>query len=129
MTTRKTTRKPAVIAPQPAARMPLEIILAEQTYTVPPLVIQWNRTAYPICAALIAAGLFDRISEKGTLSLTGDDMDKLVELAFVGVQAAGADMSRETFDNLPISPGELFDAFLIMATQTGGWRFVEAKAA
>jgi len=109
--------------------MPLDIILAGHTFTVPPLIIRWNRNAYPICAQLIAAGLFDRMSEKGTLSLTGADLDQLAELAFVGVQASGSSLSRENFDDLPISPGELFDAFLVIATQTGAWRFAEAKAA
>ncbi|KUR73859.1 hypothetical protein [Novosphingobium sp. FSW06-99] len=126
---RKTKTVPEANSSNDRPRAPVEITLGGQTFAVPPLPIRWNREAYPLSAKLISGGLFDRLGADGMLNLTGDDIDNLAELAFLGASAADPSLTREFFDDLPIRPLELFDAFLAIANQTGGWQFNLAKAA
>ena len=98
------------------------IVLAGTKFEVPLLPIRINRIAYPLCRKLHNAGLIDRIiAGKGQVECSPEEMDDLVEIAFIGVQAANSRITREEFDNWPISPPELADAFFIIRYQTGAW--------
>lgn len=98
------------------------ITLAGSPFEVPMLPIRLNKTAYPICRKLHNGGLLDRIVEgKGQVDCSAEEMDDLIELAFVGVLSSNPRITREEFDNWPITPPELVDAFFLIRYQTGAW--------
>lgn len=96
--------------------------LAGTAYSVPPLPIRHNRVIFPICRKLTQDGLIDRcIAANGSLECTGEEFDQMIEIAFLCIVAGGATLSRDEFEQLPITPGELLDAFFIARYQTGAW--------
>lgn len=98
------------------------VTLSGTVFEVPMLPIRLNRIAYPLCRKLHNAGFLERIIEgKGQVDCSDDEMDVLVELAFVAVQAALPNVTRDEFDNWPISPPELVDAYFVIRYQTGAW--------
>lgn len=104
------------------------ITLAGGPIEVPMLPIRLNKIAYPICQRLHEAKLIDRAVEgRGTCHVSEAEMEDLVELAFVAVQAAIPTTTREEFDSWPISPPELLDAFYLVRYQTGAWLPVEGS--
>ncbi len=115
---KKTKLKPTIEA---SAFAPRDITLAGKVFSVPMLRISINREAYPLCARLTSSGVLDRIGSDGTINLSGEDIDALADLAFWGTLAADGNLTREEFDEMPISPVELIDAFIVMRWQTGGW--------
>ena len=124
--TKKTKPKPAV---ETIAFAPRDITLAGKVFSVPMLRISINREAYPLCARLTLSGVLDRIGQDGTINLSGEDIDALADLAFWGTLAADGNLTREEFDEMPISPVELLDAFIVMRWQTGGWMPANVPAA
>ena len=104
-----------------SARGSMIITLADRAFSVPPLSIRYNREVYPLCVALTNAGLLDRLSDQGVVNLTAGEIDQLAEIALQGALAADQMMTREAFDQMPVTPAELIDAFIIMRIQTGGW--------
>lgn len=104
------------------------IILAGGSFDVPMFPIRLNKIAYPICQKLHAAQVIERaIAGEGKCDVSAEEMDDLTELAFVAVQAANPRITREEFDNWPISPPELVDAFFLVRYQTGAWVPVEGS--
>jgi hypothetical protein len=92
------------------------------------LPIRLNKIAYPICQRLHAAKIIDRVVEgQGRCDVLEEEMADLIELAFVAAQAANPRVTREEFDNWPISPPELIDAFFLVRYQTGAWLPVEGS--
>lgn len=104
------------------------IVLAGGSLDVPMLPIRLNKIAYPICQRLHAAQVIERaIKGEGKCDISAEEMDDLTELAFVAAQAANPRTTREEFDNWPISPPELIDAFFLVRYQTGAWVPVEGS--
>ena len=110
-----------------------DITLGGQVYAVPHLPIRINKLAYPICRKLSRSvpatndapavlSLIERfIAANGTLDCTDEEMEHLAELAFLAASAADRTLKREVFDELPITPSQLLDAFFITRYQTGAW--------
>lgn len=108
------------------------IELAGRTIEVPPLPIRINMEAYPLCRKLTNSGFVERVLEvlkanaegdtkSSVVELVADEMDGLVQLAFLASKAADPTLEREAFDQWPIAPAELLDAFWPIRYQTGGW--------
>lgn len=98
------------------------ITLAGTGFEVPMLPIRLNMIAYPLCRKLHNEGFLDRVIEgKGQINCSEEEMRDLVEIAFVAAQAANPRIVREEFDNWPITPPELVDAFFLVRYQTGAW--------
>lgn len=98
------------------------ITLGGATFAVPPLPLRINRVAYPICRRLTTAQLIERcVAIKGALDCTPEEMADVAELAFLAASAADKTLTREVFDDLPVTPPELLDAFFAIRYQTGAW--------
>jgi hypothetical protein len=98
------------------------ITLAGSPLEVPMLPIRFNKIAYPLCRKLHNSGFMDRIIEgQGQVDCSAEEMDDLIEIAFAGACAALPQTTREEFDNWPITPPELVDAFFLIRYQTGAW--------
>jgi hypothetical protein len=93
---------------------------------VPPLPIRINRVVYPICRKLVMDDLLKRcIDASGELVATSEELDQLIQIAFLAASAADSTVTQEQFDQLAITPPQLLDAFFILRYQTGAW--VEAQ--
>jgi hypothetical protein len=98
------------------------IVLAGQKYSVAPLSLRVNREVYPICRRLSNAGLIDRaVASQGSLDCTPEEMGDLSDLVFLVIAAGGDTIERDKFDDLPITPPELLEAFIQIRYQTGAW--------
>lgn len=96
--------------------------LGGRTFDVPALPLRLNMKAYPLCRKLGAAGLIERIAASGgSLDCSEDEMADLVDLAFLGVSAADPSIDRAAFEELPVAPPQLLDAFFVLRYQSGGW--------
>lgn len=99
-----------------------DIVLGDRTFSVPPLPIKYNRVVYPICRDLVIDDLLERCKEAGNqIAATEAEFDQMIELAFHAAQAADPTITRDDFDNLPITPIQLLNAFFQVRYQTGGW--------
>lgn len=106
------------------------ITLAGQTFSVPPLPFRVNREVYPLCRKLNNDGLIERaIQAEGVLDCTIEEMDDLAMIAFLAIGVSGADLTRDEFDVLPITPPELINAYFEIRIQTGGWVANPARTA
>lgn len=107
-----------------------EITLGGRELSVPRLPHRLNRRAYPLCRDLIAGGLIDRCARPDTvLEVTDTEMTALADVAFLAAQAADPEMTQEAFEDMPITPLELLEAFFEIMVQTGGWSAPQATAA
>ena len=98
------------------------ITLGGTGFEVPMLPIRLNKVAFPLCRKLHNAGFLDRIlAGNGQVDASAEEMDDLTEIAFIAAQAANPRTTREEFDNWPITPAELVDAFFLLRYQTGAW--------
>jgi len=105
------------------------ITLGGTGFAVPALPFRINRQAYPLCRKLTAANLIERaLAANGALDCSADEMDDLGELAFLAASAADKALTRAAFDELPIAPPQLLDAFFAIRYQTGAWVAQEAGA-
>lgn len=103
-----------------------DIVLGDRTFSVPPLPIRINRVVYPICRQLVMDDLLKRcIDANGGLVATSEELDQLIQIAFLAASAADSTVTQEQFDQLAITPPQLLDAFFILRYQTGAW--VEAQ--
>lgn len=107
---------------------PRNIILGSRTFAVPVLPHRYNRVVYPLCRDLSgnsadADTFVDRIIQgRGSVDIVRDEeWDKLAEIAFQAASAADKELTREAFDELPIKPQDLIDAFFAIRYQTGVW--------
>lgn len=103
-----------------------DIVLGETTFAVPVLPIRHNRIVYPLCRDLSADGddsFFARLVMKnGTPDAVRDDeWPKLIDIAFHAANAADKNLTREVFDEMPITPPQLVDALFVVRVQTGAW--------
>jgi hypothetical protein len=72
---------------------------------VPPLPIRINRVVYPICRKLVMDDLLKRcIDAGGELVATGEELDQLIQIAFLAASAADSTVTQEQFDQLAITP-------------------------
>lgn len=100
-----------------------DIELGDNVYTVPRLPFKFSMKVYPICQRLSNAGMAERIvMPKEPLALTDSEVDDLGALAFLLCSAAETNMTKEAFDEIPITPPQLFDAFFAARKACGGWR-------
>jgi hypothetical protein len=89
-----------------------DIVLGDRTFSVPPLPIRINRVVYPICRKLVMDDLLKRcIDAGGELVATGEELDQLIQIAFLAASAADSTVTQEQFDQLAITPPQLLDAF------------------
>lgn len=101
------------------------ITMGDKTYAVPRLPFKVSRVVYPICQRLSNAELPKRIlMPTSPLVITDEEMNDLGTLALLGCQAADPLLTEEDFESMPITPPQLFDAFLAMRHACGGWRIV-----
>lgn len=105
-----------------------DIVLGDRTFAVPVLPHRYNRVIYPLCRDLSGDPededtFVDRIIKAGGApgTVRDEEWDKLSEIAFHAACAADKDLTREAFDNLPIKPQDLIDAFFAIRYQTGVW--------
>jgi hypothetical protein len=105
------------------------IILAGSPIEVPFLPIRLNKIAYPLCRKLHNLGFMERvITGKGQLDCSPEEMEDLIELAYVAAVAANPRITRDEFDNWPVTPPELVDCWFLLRYQTGGWIAPEPSA-
>lgn len=102
---------------------PKTLILAGQTFVIPGLLpIRINRDVYPICRKLNNDGLIERsIQAMGALECTPEEYADLARIAFLTVKWVRPDLTREAFDDWPITPPELLDTYFTIRVLTGGW--------
>jgi hypothetical protein len=99
-----------------------DIVLGDRTFSVPPLPIRINRVVYPICRKLVMDDLLKRcIDAGGELVATSEELDQLIQIAFLAASAADSTVTQEQFDQLAITPPQLLDAFFLLRYQTGAW--------
>lgn len=103
------------------------IQLGDNTFTIPRLPFKVSRVVYPICQRLSNSDLIQRLmTPEAGLQLSDEEMDSLAKITFLAAQASSPDMTQETFDELPITPPQLYDAFFSIRKATGGWRTAPA---
>lgn len=107
-----------------------DIVLGDRTFSVPPLPIRINRVVYPICRKLVMDDLLKRcIDAGGELVATSEELDQLIQIAFLAASAADSTVTQEQFDQLAITPPQLLDAFFLLRYQTGAWVEVPSASA
>lgn len=100
-----------------------DIELGDNTYAVPRLPFKYSMRVYPICQRLSNADLAERILvQSEPLQLIDSEIDDLGVVAFLLCCAANSEMTQAAFDNMPITPPQLFDAFFAARKACGGWR-------
>lgn len=107
------------------------ITLGGRVFDVPALPLRINMKVYPLCKALSTAAdpadaessFVGRVlAASGSIfAISDEELATLAEIAFGGASAADKTMTREAFDDLPINPVELLDAFFVVRGQTGVW--------
>lgn len=100
-----------------------DLKMGGRTFAVPALPLRLTMAVYPIIRGLSGEeGLVARAQRNnGSLEVDAEEMAQVVEVAFICAQAADPELTRDTFEALPITPPELLDAFLIARYQTGAW--------
>jgi hypothetical protein len=86
------------------------IRLAGQDYPVKPLVVKQLRVVLPALMRLRSARLD---------SITQEQFDDLVEIAFQAVSSSQPQLTRDAFTDLPVRAMELMAAIPVVATQSG----------
>lgn len=86
------------------------ISLGGKDYPVPPLAIRQMRLVIPAMVRL--KGL--RID-----TITEEQIGDLIEIVYQAVYPAQDKLTRDDFNNLPVSPLDLMKAMPVIATQTG----------
>lgn len=112
------------------------IALGGRIFNVPQLPLRQNRIVYPIVRTLSAAptepdSFVSRLMAAGGSpdQVTPEELDQLAEIAFHAASAADRALTREEFEDLPISPVQLVEAFFVVRLQTGGWLVPESDSA
>lgn len=104
---------------------PKTIILAGEPRSVPALPLRLTVKAYPLCKKLANNGYAERyvdaVKSGGTIEVSDEELADLAEIAFYGASAADPSLTREAFDDLPVTPPELIDCYFPIRLQTGGW--------
>lgn len=104
---------------------PRTITLADREIDVPALPLRINRIAYPLCRKINNNGFPERYLAAAAADVvcevSNEEFADLAEVAFLAAQAADRTLDRETFDEWPISPPELLNAYFPIRIQTGGW--------
>lgn len=120
----ETTRSPA-----PGSRA---LALGDRIFHVPLLPLRQNRIVYPIVRALAAApnepeSFIGRLvaAEGSPEHVTTDELDQLAEAVFHAATAADRTLTRDEFEDLPITPAQLIDGFFVVRLQTGAWKAPE----
>jgi len=107
------------------------IQLGDRTFAVPRLPFKYGREIYPICQKLSNDGFPERIMGKfegdtfvppPPLQVTDEEMMQLGRIAFMACQAADPELNSSAFEEMPITPPQLFDAFFAIRKACGGWR-------
>ncbi len=119
--------------PAPEAR---QVDLGGRSFAVPALPLRANRVIYPLCRDL-SANAADADSFIGRLAasngapdaVTDAELDKLIKIAYEAACAADPFMTLDQFEELPITPPELLNAFFAIRLQTGGWLLPESNSA
>lgn len=106
---------------------PRDLKMGGRTFVVPALPLKTTMIVYPMCRKLTNDGLVDRAQlQGGILDVSAEQMEEVVQIAFLCAQAADPGLTREAFEVLPVSPPELLDAFFVARYQTGAWLAPEA---
>jgi hypothetical protein len=115
----------STLSPAPDAR---QVELGGRTFAVPVLPLRANRVIYPLCRDLSAnASAEDSFigrlaaSNGAPDAVTDAEFDKLIEIAYEAACAADPLMTLDQFEEMPITPPELLNAFFLIRLQTGGW--------
>ena len=99
------------------------IVLGDRSFDVPPLPLRICREVYPLCRELSTGDFIQRwLDANGSiLAVTDDEMVMLEKIAFGGARAADPTLTQEQFDEMPVTPVQLLDAFVPIRAQTGVW--------
>lgn len=99
------------------------ISLGARTFAVPPLPFRVSMVVYPLCQKLTNAGLAERLLKAAVepWGVSMEEMTDLGDIAFLSCRTADPELTREAFDELPITPAQLFDAFFALRVACGGW--------
>lgn len=94
----------------------------DRTFVVPRLPLRVTRAVYPVCQRLTNSGLPLRLTKQDVqLEITETEAEELSTIMFLACQAAAPDLTKEQFDEMPISPSQLYDAFFAIRYACGGW--------
>jgi hypothetical protein len=123
------------------------LVLADRTFELRRFTLRENARAYPLACQLVAGGVIDRWLEAMERALAAvasagrgepastassawmvseEEMGQMADLVFMACRAADAELTREAFDELAISPRELIGAFFEARYCTGVWIRPEA---
>lgn len=108
------------------------LALGDRIFHVPLLPLRQNRFVYPIVRELSAApndpeSFIGRLvaAEGSPEHVTTEELDQLAEAVFHAATAADPTLTRDEFEDLPITPAQLIDGFFVVRLQTGAWRTPE----
>lgn len=108
------------------------VFLGGRTFDVPVLPLRVNRVVYPLCRALTIGedSFFSRViaADGSVLAVTDEELETLATIAFGAAQAADKELTQEAFEDLPITPVQLLDAFFAIRIQTGVWTAAKQTA-
>lgn len=118
------------------------ITLGERTFELRLFTLRENARAYPLARQLVADGVVDRWIEAidGAVAslqaiergerlpgapsawvISEEEMGQMADLVFMACVAVDSALTRDEFDALPVSPRDLFDAFIQARYCTGAW--------
>lgn len=107
------------------------VVLAGVTWPVPPLAIKQNRIVLPLLIDLFpemqaAASLKDAKGDvdqaafmKAVMLFSENTLDKLINVVYTSLLRGHPALTREQFDNMAISPVELFAALDVVVEAVG----------
>jgi hypothetical protein len=102
-----------------------QVTLGGRSWPVPPLAVRQNRVIDPLILSLLPTfAALD--AEQAALRLQAKEYDALLLIAYTALTRAHPQLTREAFDEMPITLPELIGAFETIARQTG--LFVKREA-
>lgn len=103
------------------SRIP-RITLGEIEWPVPKLSLGQNEVVVPMLAKHFADAGEKTDGNAILRSLTGESIHFLATVSFIALQRGHADITRDEFDDMPISYMDLVAAALVIAQQSGMFR-------
>lgn len=92
------------------------ITLDGKAWPVPRLAIKQNKRVAPLIAK--RSKDIERLGPENLGALTEELMEDVSTIIFLGLQRGHKDLTREEFEDMPISPKELLGAFWTVAKQS-----------
>ncbi|MDE1914744.1 MAG: hypothetical protein KGJ57_17405 [Sphingomonadales bacterium] len=110
---------------------PRDIVLGGKTFSVPPLPLRISKVASPLLRRLSRptdpgkpeSSFAARVLAANGSVLAVEDAENadLIEIAWLAASAADRTLTRDQFEDLPITGMDLINAFFAMRWQSGEW--------